>query len=184
VFNLLEAFIVDGWGEDTYDEILGACPLHTKEPFVGPGTYPDADLFAIASKTAERLGLPLPDALRAFGQFCLPRLVDFSPALVAEYRDPRALLLRVDDAIHVEVRKLLPKAVTPRFTFAEGPDGALVLRYESARKLCAFLEGLLVGLAQHFDHAVRYDHAVCMHDGHDHCELVVAFEPLAAAQAA
>ena len=74
IFNYLEEFITENWGEEKYEEILGECPLKTKEPFVGPGTYPDTDLLAIVSKTVEKLGITLPDALRSFGKFCFPKL--------------------------------------------------------------------------------------------------------------
>jgi len=169
VFNLLESFICEGWGDAVYETILEGCPLHTREPFVGPGTYPDADLVSIASATARHLGLTLPDALRAFGAFCLPHLVGSVPDLVAPMKTPEALLHAVDGVIHVEVRKLFPKAHPPRFVVEDQPDGTLRLEYRSDRKLCAFLEGIFDGLGDHFGCDIRADKQACMHQGADHC---------------
>ncbi len=169
VFNLLESFVCEGWGEDVYEEILDRCPLHTQEPFVGPGTYPDADLVSIASATAKHLGLSLPDALRAFGAYCLPHLVGSVPDLVGDMDTPEKLLLAVDGVIHVEVRKLFPKAHPPQFAVRINPDRTLHLEYRSERKLCAFLEGLFDGLGDHFDRDIRAEKHACMHDGSDHC---------------
>jgi Haem-NO-binding len=175
VFNLLEAFIAEGFGQEKYEEILGLCPLATKEPFVGPGTYPDTDLFTIAGKAAEVLGVPLPDALRAFGKFCFPRLAAKVPTLVATHTSAESLLRSVEGVIHVEVRKLMPNAVTPSFAYAEATSGELVIEYRSARKLCWFMEGLLDGLALHFGERLEHRQIRCMHQGHSCCEFGLRF---------
>jgi len=175
VFNLLESFICDGWGDETYESILTLCPLQTKDPFVGPGTYPDADLFTIASKAAQMLELPLPDALRAFGRYCFPRLVAKVPHLVDQAGGAMAFLLTVDSTIHIEVRKLMPRAITPRFEFREAVGGKVRLTYHSKRNLCAFMEGLLLGCADHFGESVVYEQLACAHDGADGCLYDVEF---------
>lgn len=177
VFNLLESFICEGWGDDVYEEILAQCPLHTQEPFVGPGTYPDADLVSIASATANHLGLSLPEALRAFGVYSLPHLVGSAPDLTRPLTTPEALLLAVDGVIHVEVRKLFPKAQPPQFTVRKNDDDSLHLEYRSDRKFCPFLEGLFDGLGDYFDHDIRAVKQVCMYDGADHCGYTLHISP-------
>ena len=182
VFNLVESFICDGWGEDKYEEILSLCPLKTKEPFVGPGTYPDSDLMLMVTKAAEILGVEVEDAVRAFGHYCFPKLSAKLPELVARHDHPFDFLMSVEDAIHVEVRKLMPNALTPSFRYRREDETHMVLEYRSPRKLCAFLEGLLDGVAEHFKVEIRREHALCMHNGHDCCEfrLVLAQESRAA----
>ena len=180
IFNLLESFICEGWGEATYERILEMCPLATREPFVGPGTYADADLITIASKAAERLGLPLDDALRAFGKYCFPKLVARVPELVAHYTDPMLFLQSVDSVIHVEVRKLFPKAITPTFTYDVTGRDAMVLRYQSKRKLCGFAKGLLDGVAEHFGLPFAITETCCMHHGAEHCAFDLSFQRAAA----
>lgn len=175
VFNLLEQFITQGWGDEKYEEILALCPLETKEPFVGPGTYPDSDLMAIAAKTAETLGLPLRDALRAFGAYCFPHLLDKAPDAAKAYSDARTFIKSVEGVIHVEVRKLMPKAVTPHFHYLEAGPDRLLIEYRSARKLCAFMEGLLDGVSKHFRTPIAQHHGVCMHQGADHCLFDLQF---------
>jgi hypothetical protein len=63
IFNMLEQFIIETADIDTYEEILDECQFSTAEPFIGPGTYPDADLMQIVGKTVEKLQIPLPDVL-------------------------------------------------------------------------------------------------------------------------
>lgn len=174
VFNLLEAFVVENWGEEAYESILDLCPLETKEPFVGPGTYPDSDLLCIATAAARRVGVPLPDALRAFGTFAFPHLADRFPSYAEEKESATAFLLGVHEVIHVEVRKLMPEAVTPSFEY-RSDGGGLVVRYRSERKLCHFMEGLLVGLGERYGTPVQQEQRCCMHDGAPHCDFVLRF---------
>lgn len=175
VFNLLEDFIIDGWGDEAFEDILSLCPLETKEPFVGPGTYPDTDLFTIATQAANKLGVPLSDALRAFGKYALPKLVKKYPTFLEGHTDAKSFLESVDGVIHVEVRKLMPKAITPQFTYEDsGPDG-LIIRYASARKLCHLMEGMLEAVGEHFGQDLEYQQNRCLHSGDDHCEFALKF---------
>jgi hypothetical protein len=177
VFNLLESFVCESFGPDAYDTVLSRCQLSTKEPFVGPGTYPDSDLYAIAGAAAQLAGLPLADALRAFGRYCFPHLAVMVPKLATGHADAASFLKSVDKVIHMEVRKLYPQALTPTFTCIDERPGKFIVRYRSERKLCAFMEGLLEGTGVYFQTRIHIDHVRCMHRGHEHCELHLGFEP-------
>lgn len=176
VFNLLESFVVEGWGPEAWEQICDLCPLRTQEPFVGPGTYPDEDLVALAVKAAEILGVSLPDALRAFGRFSFGPLAKKFPTFVEPHDDPVRFLASVDQVIHVEVRKLWPDAVTPSFVYDGVDTRSIRITYASNRKLCHFMEGLLEGVADHFGTPVAYRQTRCMHDGAPSCVFDIAFE--------
>jgi hypothetical protein len=53
IFNILEDFTNEKFGEDEFDFIVEKSILETTDPFVGPGTYPDSDLFKIVTKIVE-----------------------------------------------------------------------------------------------------------------------------------
>lgn len=178
-FNLLEEFITENYGEEKYDEILGECRLSTTEPFVGPGTYPDEDLLAIATKTAEKLGITVPDALRAFGRFCFPKLAARYPVFVAEHHHPKSFLETVDSVIHVEVRKLYEGTKLPRFTYSDGFPDHLVIRYQSDRKMCQLMEGLIDGVADYYKSPIKQSQTQCMLRGAESCDFDLTFEPTA-----
>ncbi len=177
IFNTLEDFIVEGWGEDTFEDIFSSCPLETKEPFVGPGTYPDADLVMIVGATCKRLGIPAPDALRAFGVYLFPKLVETNPDSVKGYDHPQAFLLSVHDIIHVEVRKLYPKAITPEFRYHIQDEHSLQVEYHSKRGFCHLMEGLLEGAAAFFGYQATHEQLQCTHKGATHCLFEVHFTP-------
>ncbi len=177
IFNALEEFICENWGDDKYEKILSLCPLVTKEPFVGPGTYPDADLTTIATKAADILGVPLDDALRAFGRFTFGKLVAKFPSFMESSSSARDFLLIVNSVIHVEVKKLYPGAVTPEFTYEDLSESQLIMVYHSNRKLCSLMEGLIDGVGEHFNTAIHQQQTQCMHHGDDVCKFDLRFEP-------
>jgi hypothetical protein len=66
-------------------------------------------------------------------------------------------LPRVDDTIHVEVRKLYPDAELPTFTCEQRAPGRLVMVYESQRAMADLAEGLIQGAVMHFHERVRIE---------------------------
>lgn len=160
VFNLFEQFISQNWGEEIYEQILAESSIETAEPFVGPGTYPDADFLAIVVKATETVGVELPVAIRAFGKFCFPKLAEVFPHFVQTHQHPKAFLKTIDSVIHVEVRKLFKDAETPEFRYEDPGPQQLVLIYKSPRKLYEFAEGLLEGVSEYFQSPIQYTRTV------------------------
>lgn len=175
IFNAFEQFVIANHGEDFFDDVLARCSLATHEPFVGPGTYPDEDLLELVGQTVKQLGVPLPDALRAFGRFAFPALASAFPVCVRPHGDARSFLRSVDDVIHVEVRKLHPDAATPTFHYRDDGD-ALVIEYHSPRALCHVMEGLIDGVADHFSQPISQRQLQCTASGAPHCEFRLEFE--------
>ena len=175
VFNLLEAFIEENLGEGKYEEILDECTLMTKEPFVGPGTYPDQDLMTIVAATIKAAGISLPEALRTFGSFCFHKLSALYPGFVTPYSHPKQFLMSVESVIHVEVKKLYEDASPPGFTYIDPASDRLIIQYRSERSLCQFMEGLIDGVAGHFQSPVHYKQRTCMLDGAVVCEFDLTF---------
>lgn len=175
IFNIFEGFITEGWGEEAYEALLDECPLHTQEPFVGPGTYPDSDLVSMLTQACENHGVSAPDALRAFGKYCFPHLASKFPKFVDMHDHPKPFLMSVHDIIHVEVRKLFKDAITPSFAYQDtGPD-SLVIEYTSDRKLCFLMEGLLAGVAEHFGVSIDTTQTRCTHEGAEACDFDLRF---------
>lgn len=175
IFNVLEDFIVENWGEDTFDQIFASCPLKTREPFVGPGTYPDSDLTLIVMKTCERLGTPPDLALRLFGCFLFEKLAARYPLYVEPHTHPKPFLLSIHDTVHVEVRKLFPGSITPEFEYVDSGEGLLTVKYRSKRKLCYAAEGLIQGALEHYGVPARIAHTTCLHKGDECCTFELDF---------
>lgn len=176
VFNLLEDFIVEVASYDQFEEIYAATSLVTKEPFVGPGIYPDEDFFALVARSSAALGLEPAQAVEAFGAFAFAKLVGAHPEFARAFSDAKSFIMAVNDIIHVEVRKLYPGVKLPEFTYDETASGSLIITYHSERQLCFFMLGLMKGCGDFYGQTIGIKHSKCVFEGGDHCVFVLTFE--------
>jgi hypothetical protein len=167
VFNIFEEFIVENFGDDTWDLILDVSD-EEEDVFVGPKTYPDSTFLNLVQTAVKLKELKLEDTVRIFGKFSYSRLKGKLPDIIGNYSSPEEVLFALDGIIHVEVRKLLEDANTTSFDVKrEGKD--IIMEYQFDRKLCFFVEGLLEGLALSFQKKVKYTQTECTHKWHGNC---------------
>ena len=60
------------------------------------------------------------------------------------------LLLRVEEVIHVEVKKLNPDAELPSFSFPAVEEGKLEIVYQSTRPFADLAHGLIEACIEHY----------------------------------
>ena len=142
IFGVLESFVVDNFGEEVFEEIYENANLQTKEPFLGPGTYPDEDFLELVGQICKKLGIDVPTAAKKFGEYSFAKLIAIEPKFIAGQTDPLEFLKTVEDIIHVEVRKLYPEAVLPKFEYSDGENGELFLHSHTIGTyfLCDYLK--------------------------------------------
>lgn len=175
IFKHLETFVRGAFGDEFCEDLLDATELRTEGPFLGPGTYPDEDLFALVGTLLARTGLSLEDALFTFGKALFPMLVEDYPGAIERDAGLRTFLASIDSVIHVEVRKLYPEAITPSVDFLAPRDGDPVMRYRSERGLCALFRGLLCGASEHFREPLEVRETTCAQRGGECCEFELRF---------
>lgn len=173
VFNIFESFIVENFSEEAWEEVLEQSNIDD-DVFVGPKTYDDATFLALVTTAVKLKGLDFSQAVRLFGKYSFSMLRSKMITLVDQFQTPEELLLNLDGIIHVEVRKLLENANPPKFEVRRVND-ALELKYYSTRNLCIFLEGLLDGLAAHYNMKVKYEQTTCTHRGDEFCTFKIEF---------
>lgn len=178
VFNILEDFIVEHWGEAMFEEVVAVCPVHATNGFLGPHTYPDADLYAIVGATCRRLGVAPEVAIRSFGRYMFPKLAARYPVFLQGHDDPRVFLKTVDRVIHVEVRKLMRETALPVIRCTDREDGAMTIEYASSRNLCVLFAGLLDGVADHFGTPIDHVETACTLRGACACTFALRFPTL------
>jgi hypothetical protein len=171
VFNLLEEFISTEWGDERYEATVSGVTLETKQVFVGPGTYPDADLFKLVANATRLAGLEPSQFLHDFGRYCFPALAGKFPRFVRDHTHLKSFLMTLDSVIHIEVRKIFRDATPPALTFEDLGPGRLVLRYVSERRLCALMTGLMDGAAAYYGEPITYTQRACMKEGATSCEF-------------
>lgn len=175
IFNITEDFISEKFGDDKYDEIMKSCSLITKEPFVGPGTYPDEDMMQIVVKSTQVLKMEVAEFVKQLGRYTFFKLAELFPDYVTPYNHPKDFLKTVEDIIHVEVRKLYKDTQLPTFQYQEPSPNELIITYYSKRKLYALMEGLIEGVGEYFKHPIKQTHFVYQKDDKELCDFKLTF---------
>lgn len=157
IFNLLETYVIERYGDAVLEEVLASAELETDEPFVGPGTYPATDLLALVVTTADATGESSEDIVRGFGRFAFPFLARSVSGLMSRFADARTFLEQLEPLVHSEVRKLDPEARPARFSVEATATDTLLLRYESPLHLYPLVHGLLDGTADWFGTPFRHE---------------------------
>ena len=110
--------------------------------------YDDSKTIALIGASAAHLGLPVDEALRAFGRYWIrfAELSSFGPIMDFTGRDIVTFINNLD-RMHRSVVLAMPDARVPSFTLVDETRSRLVVRYRSDRTgLETFVVGLLEGL--------------------------------------
>jgi hypothetical protein len=174
VFNLLEEVTAREFGEETWDALLDAAGLDGA--YTSLGSYADAELGRLVAAASKALGLPPDGVERWFGRHALPLMAEKYPHFFRGHRATRPFLLTLNGIIHPEVLKLYPGATPPAFGFDTSSGELLVMEYDSARRMCAFAEGLIEGAAAFFGESASFERPACMRRGDARCVFHIRFE--------
>lgn len=175
LFALLDSYVMDRWDEPSLDAAIAKSDLATQEPFVGPGTYPDADFHELATRCAEQVGVSRPEFLRGLGEFALPEFLRFFPQAAEGHDHPLPFLRGIIEVVHPEIERLLSRSRTPTLTLEEATPEQCVVEYHSSRQLCQFMEGVLDGVATHFQVPIEQHQERCMLRGDPACRFRLHF---------
>ncbi|CCQ10252.1 hypothetical protein PALB_11170 [Pseudoalteromonas luteoviolacea B = ATCC 29581] len=150
IFNLLEDFIVEIAGIETFYEILDACQFDTSKQFVRTENYPDEQLLEIVGHTVNKLGITPEQAQFEFGKWLYPKLIKLLPSEFTDFAHPSCVLKNLDDLHKIELKKLYPDAIPPTFSYVATSPVDADLIYRSKRRMFSLVEGVLQGMASHY----------------------------------
>jgi hypothetical protein len=174
VFTMLSEMVETKFGYRVWDAAILNTDPQSNGVYVSTGTYADTELLGYVADLSKQTNIPASELVFSFGEYMLGKFKDIHPSFF-EGHTARSFLKSVDSVIHVEVAKLHPDAVLPRFTYRDGEDGRLIMNYRSPRNLCALAEGLIAGTADIFDTAIDVAHPHCMLEGAETCVLELTF---------
>ncbi|QJD85402.1 heme NO-binding domain-containing protein [Cohnella herbarum] len=150
VFTSFLEMVENKFSLDLVDQIIEASHLPSGGSYTSVGTYHHNEMIELVVQLGERTGIPLPDLIRTFGEYLFTQLIGMYPQFVQEHATAFSFLQKVDNYIHVEVRKLYPDAELPAFEYETSEPGTLVMIYRSSRPFADLAEGLILGCVQHY----------------------------------
>lgn len=148
VFTEFSEMVEDRFGLAVADAVLEASP--NKGSYTAVGDYDFRELVAMVGDLAERTSLPAATLVEAFGHHLFGRFVEAYGQMFVGISTALDLLEKVEDHIHVQVRKLYPKAELPRFD-VERDGSTLYMTYRSPRCLSDLARGLIQGCLDHYE---------------------------------
>lgn len=173
VLKGLKDFVLENYDQDTWRALQEESGVGYKL-YVPVDEYPDEDVMALVQTAVEMTGIDAPDLLRTFGEFLVPPLIRTYGVHVDGQWTALELLANVEEYIHEALRaKDISEFTPPALAAARVAEDTVVLRYGSDRELCDLAEGIVYGVADHYDTEFEVVERQCMHDGADYCEFEI-----------
>lgn len=155
VFTEFYDLVDEAFGEAVLDDIIEAADLPNDGAYTAIGRYEHTDMLKLVTALSDKVDQPVSDLVRTFGQHLFGQFVKNYPVFFADVHDSINFLGRIEDHIHVEVKKLYPDANLPTFEQEPGDGGGLKLTYKSDRPFADLAEGLIHGCAAHFNESLE-----------------------------
>jgi len=150
VFTEFLEMVEAAFSADLVDDLLASTELASGGSYTAVGSYDHGEMIALVVRLSELSGLPVPDLVRRFGQHLFGRFHLLYPGFFTGVADAMDFLARIEDVIHVEVRKLYPDAELPRFEIERPDPLSMTMTYRSCRPFGDLAEGLILGCIDHY----------------------------------
>ena len=157
VFTEFLQMVEDGFSPEMADRIIDEADLPSGGAYTTVGTYDHREMLELVAHLSRHTGVPPGDLVRAFGTHLFERFAVMFPQYFAGVSSAFEFLGKIEDYIHIEVRKLYPDAELPRFGFDASRPDRLVLTYRSARPFAALAEGLIRGCVIHYGEPIEVE---------------------------
>lgn len=173
IFAELKKYVQARHGDDTWKALLQRAGLGAATLYLPIREYPDADAAAIVGAASEALGVPAGEILEDFGRFIAPDLLAMYRSLVKPEWRTLEFLENTEQTIHRVVRIQNPGARPPEIHCERVSPSEVVVRYASARRMCAVARGIARGVADHYGQPVAIEEPSCMLRGDAECHIHV-----------
>jgi predicted hydrocarbon binding protein len=176
IYTAFSDMIVEKMGMEQWNELIEQTSPPSQGVYTSGEQYLDSELINMVQALSTKTGIATEELIEQFGRYLFNILYDTSPVDISKIDNLKAFLLAIDNLIHVEVKRLHPKAYLPTFEYEELDDSTLIMYYSSKRKLCHASIGLIFGAAEKFNEKISIEQPECMHEGADRCKLVISFQ--------
>jgi len=154
IFTELLAMADEHLDPEVVEEVIDAADLPSGGAYTSIGTYSFSELQSLAVGFAGRMELPLGVVLHTFGNHLFEYFLRSHGKFFSDIHDTYDLLQRIEDEIHIEVRKLFPDAELPTFACSEPILGELLLEYRSTRCLADLAAGMIEAAIRHYGESI------------------------------
>jgi hypothetical protein len=154
VFTEFLEMVEDKFSPEMADRIIEQADLRSGGIYTSVGTYDHGEMIELVSCLSKETGISSPELLQSFGVYLFSRFHFMFPIYFEGVSSSFDFLQRIEEYIHVEVRKLYPDAELPSFACDTPEVGCLRLTYRSTRPFAVLAEGLIRGCIDHYGEAI------------------------------
>lgn len=174
IFSELKKYVETKFDAKTWNTLLEQAGLKGNL-YLAASVYPDNDLLSLVTTACKATGLTPNAILEDFGDFIAPDLIRQYGFLVKPDWTLVDFLCNTEETIHKIVR-FHPGVTPPQLIVRRVDDGRVTISYDSKRKMCALLKGIVKGTARHYKKSVSIVESRCMLRGDAECTVHVEVE--------
>lgn len=118
--------------------------------YTAVGNYPHDELVRMMRMVAAREGVSEFELQREFGTALFPALARTGAPMLEGVTGARDVFARINDVIHVEVKKLYPESNPPSVTMEHVAADEALIEYSSHRDMAGLCFGLIEGALDYY----------------------------------
>ena len=170
IFHFLRDYVIERHGgKATWQALLEAQGYKYKIYFPVQD-YADEEMVTLVETASKALNVPIPIVLEDFGSFVGPKLLSFYHMYIKDKEMKTFDIIETaGGSIHDVIHQHNPERKPPRLSAQRESDDALMVYYQSQRKLCPVVRGIIRGLGDKFNESFDINETQCMHEGADKC---------------
>ncbi len=176
IYTAFSDMIIEKMGMQQWNELLEQSSPKSEGIYTSGEQYEDSELINMVQLLSNKSGITINELTEQFGHYLFKKLYEQSPVDISKIDNLKSFLLAIHNLIHVEVKRVHPKAYLPTFEYETVDNNTLIMYYSSKRKLCYVSIGLIFGAAEEFNEKITIEHPECMHNGDKRCKLVINFK--------
>jgi len=154
VFTEFIEFVENTFGFEVADAMITKSKLSSGGIYTAVGTYDFDEMVSLLVNLNQQTSMPIPQLLEAYGRHLFFRFVDLYPHFLNKSVGLFRFIEKIDQYIHVEVKKLYPDAELPKIEARRSADNQMEMVYKSSRKLAFFALGLLKSASDFFEEPI------------------------------
>ena len=155
VFTEFLEMVEEKFSPDMAERVIENAKLESGGAYTTVGTYDHSEMIALVTCLSRETGATASDLMRTFGEHLFERFHYLFPNYFEGVPSAFDFLRRVDEYVHIEVRKLYPEAELPTFTCEMPRPDQLSMTYRSTRPFAPLAEGLIRGCIAHYGEPIE-----------------------------
>ena len=155
VFTEFLEMVEEKFSPEMAEGIIESSDLESSGVYTSVGTYDHHEMITLVTCLSRETSIPVPDLIRTFGEHLFNRFHQLFPNYFEGVPSAFDFLRRVDNYVHIEVRKLYPEAELPTFTCETPRPDQLSITYRSIRPFAALAEGLIRGCIAYYGEPIE-----------------------------